>query len=248
MSAPVPSDFYGVLRKTIRDEIAAYVRSGAMRNSSQTGGRYTIRGGALVVEAADGDPSVYFGAVAPTLPDGTFQPGFIMWREDGTIAAAMYDPSPQPAGPGDYKQFLAIYDRAGNILFSDDTDSGQGIARPYLAYAFYSGRFTDTPSVTSSGTFETLWQAVGYKQNPRLFVGASSLADSGITGEVRVLVNGTQLGTTQAVTASPVAHSFGPAAIPGSHMSSLTIQIQARVTAGTGNLRVLPSSANGFQS
>lgn len=247
--AGVPPEFWGRVEQIAAREVAKQARSGSTRNASITGGRYTIKGGALVVESADGAESVWFGPVTPTLPDGTYQPGMILWREDGSIALALYDPDPDPGGPGDYKQFLAIYDRAGNIVQSDDTDSGQGLARPFIGGGFARARFADWGVSTTSGTFETLWETRLYKQQPRLEVGyRASMDTAATTGEVRVLVDGVQLGATSSEAFAISTRIAGPGAIAGGHMQFVTVAIQARRTSASGALRVEPLYWTGRQS
>lgn len=166
--AAVPATFYDAVRRMVREEISAYARSGSSRNSSITGGRFTIKGGALVVEHADGSTSSYWGPITPALPDGTYQPGFIVRREDGTLAAALYDPTPDPSTPDGFQQFLALYDRAEEIVVSDDTDSGQGLARPYVPIPVTRARYTDMPAVTD-GAFVDVFSTPGvfHKVNAR---------------------------------------------------------------------------------
>lgn len=241
----VPPTYYDAVRRMVREEIAAAFRSGASRNMSiSAGGRLTVKGGNLVVENASGGLAFYVGAVSPSLPDGTYQPGFILYREDGTVAAGLYDPDPA----GDYKQFFAVYDRSGNVVVSDDTDSGQGLGRPYLPLPLYAARFTADPQACTSGTWETLWQGSVYKQHPRMLVQASVGADVGSAGEVRVMVGGVQLGATAPVTSTPAGVNFGPAAVAGAYSSSLTVQLQAQRTSGAGVVRVQAAGAWGLQS
>jgi hypothetical protein len=239
VTAPVPPDFFDKLRAMVRQEVADAMRSGASRSMSITDGRFTVKGGALVLEAADGDTSFYLGGVTPALPDGTYQPGWIVYREDGSIAAAMYDPDPDPDGPGDYKQFFALYDRAGNVIISDDTFSGQGIARPYISGTFARTRWVDMTVQTASDTFETLWTGRVYKQHPRLEVSyRASMDATATTGETRVMVNGVQLGATATEGFAVATRYAGPAAVAGDHMAALTVEIQGRRTSATGTLRV----------
>jgi hypothetical protein len=249
VTAPIPPDLWQRIEQLIDRRVADAYRSGALRNATiSDGGNLTVTGGAVKVLSPDGATSAYWGPVAPTLPDGTYQPGWIMYREDGTLAAAMYDPNPDPGGPGDYKQFLALYDRGGSVINSDDTASGQGLARPYLAYPFYRARYADWIGTTSA-TFETLFRARIPKQHPRLYVRAWASNDTGgATGELRVLVNGVQVGTTQATGFVVAEQVIGPAAVAGAHMDTLVVELQARLATGTGAVRVEPSRLEGWQS
>lgn len=245
----VPPNFKEQLRQMVRQEVAEAYRSAANRNASiGSGGKFTINGGALVVEAADGEISAYFGPVAPTLPDGTYQPGMTLRREDGTTAMAMFDPDPDPDGPGDYKQFLALYDRGERVIVSDDTTSGSGLARPFLSAAFYRDRFADW-ATTTSGTFETLFTAILYKHHPRLWVQVWASNDTaGATGEVRMLVNSVPWLSVGSTAFAQSTQSFGPAPVDGAHMASLKVEVQARVASGGGGVRVEPRACIGMQS
>ncbi|MDP5182185.1 hypothetical protein QOZ88_06010 [Blastococcus sp. BMG 814] len=235
-------------RQIAREEVAKFARSGFLRNASISGGDgLTIKdGGALRLETAAGVESFYVGPVQPDLPDGSPQPGMIVRRNDGTIALHLYDPIPSAE---DYNQFLAWRDRAGNVVISDDTDSGQGLARPYLAGAFYPARVQDFLKTTNPA-FETIWRERRQKQHPKLYVEAWGATDtSGTTGEVRVMVNGVQLGATQSATAGVVTqYLFGPAAIDGGFGANLSVEIQARRSAGTGNVQVGAAWVDGRQS
>lgn len=244
-----PPGFWKRIEQMIDERVAKAMRSAPLRNAGlSSGGRFTIRGGALVVEHASGALSSYIGGVTPALPDGSSQPGFILYREDGSLAAALYDPDPDPVGPGDYKQFFAIYDRGGDIIVSDDTTSGEGLARPYIPSSFYRARYGDWVT-TTSGTFETLFTAVMYKQHPRLYVTAWASNDTvAAAGEVRVTVNGVAWGSVATTGFGIGSHAFGPIDVPGDLWAPLTVSIQARVTSGGGGVRVEPSVAIGMQS
>jgi hypothetical protein len=87
------------------------------------------------------------------------------------------------------------------------------------------------------------------KQHPRLSVATlSSMDTSGSTGEIRVLVNGTQIGTTQTIGFVQTTSLIGPAAVSGTHMQTLTVEIQGRLASGTGSLKVEPLHCIGRQS
>jgi hypothetical protein len=201
--AAVPSGFWARVQKMIDDSIAKYARSGALRNASITGGAgLTIGGGGkMVVQHPDGKTLMLMGAYDVTdtynMPDGSRQPMALIYRADGSLALGMWDPDPASGG---FQQFLALLDRSGNIIVSDDTNSGQGLARPYIPASFYKTRFADFTAASVSATFETLFDTTMYKQHPQLVVGfRASMDTTATTGEVRVLVNGVQLGATASV-------------------------------------------------
>lgn len=231
-------------RQIAAEEVAKYARSDPLRNAS------IPAGGRLIVKHPDGRwlmlMGSYNGSEAKFLmPDGSQQPMALIWRADGTLAFGMYDPDPSNG----FQQFWSLWDRQGNIVVSDDTNSGQGIARPYLPAAFYPARDADFPK-TAATSFETVWRAYVDKQQPRLFVSAWGTTDTaGTTGEVRVMVNNVQLGATQAAgNASVNGYNFGPAAVAGAFGETLAVEIQARRTAGTGSVQVGAAWVEGRQS
>jgi hypothetical protein len=249
--AAVPASFWGRVQKMIDDSIAKYARSGALRNASITGGAgLTVgAGGKLVVQHPAGNTLMLMGAYDGShtfdMPDGSRQPMALLYRADGSLALGMYDPNTADG----LQQFLALYDRAGNIIMSDDTSSGQGLARPYIPATFNRTRYADFAVSTTSTVFETLWDAQMYKQHPQLVVRVrASMDTSGTTGELRVMVNGVQLGTTASQSFAVASNAFGPAAVAGAHESLLKVEIQGRITSASGALKVEPLYAYGIQS
>lgn len=250
--AAVPPDLLERIRQIAAEEVQKYARSGPLRNARISGGEgLTVTAGSKMrVEHPDGSTMVHAGIYDNNetfdLPDGSHQPMFLLRRADGTLALAMYDPAP---GFGGFQQFLALLDRAGNVILSDDTDSGQGLARPYIPGSFYRTRFADMSVATTSASFETMWGATLYKQHPQLVVGVLATTDvAGTSGQVRVLVNGAQLGTTQTLGFAGQNLTFGAAPVPGAHMGPLLVEVQGCRTGGTGALRVEPRYMYGQQS
>ncbi|SNR33161.1 hypothetical protein [Blastococcus mobilis] len=249
VDAGTPPGLFERIRQMVRDEVAKLLRSGLLRSASIGEGGLTLRGGFFRMRnAADTSNAFYIGAVTPAQPDGTPQPGWIVRRADGTNVLLLRDAFPEN-GPDGVHQALSWLDRTGNTVLADDTDSGQGLARPYVPIVFYRSRNSDWPTVTG-GDWQTVYRAKAPKQQPRLLVRAFAGATDGSTsGELRVMINGTQHGSTQAVVGATVGEFiFGPDAVAGSHMSDLSVEIQARVTAGTGGIRVSPSQGEGRQS
>lgn len=245
VDAGTPPGLWERVRKIAAEEVAKFMRSGFLRNASITGGGLSIRGGFLRL-LAGGVQTFYVGPVTPAMPDGSAQQGWIVRREDGSTALALYDPDPASGG---FFQFLALYDRAGNIVMSDDTDSGQGLARPYVPGTFHRTRYADFSVSTVSGTWETLWDTYLPKQHPRLAVGyRASMDTSGTSGEVRVMVGTTQVGATTAEGFAITTRDIGPAPVPGGHMETLRVEIQARRLSTSGALRVEPLYVRGVQS
>jgi len=264
LTPQVPQDIIDLIRdlqRRISDlETAAPIRNaqisggqGLTVNSAAgikvgAGGGVSIgAGGSLTVEDPDGGSSLFsIGALGATFnrPDGTPQPATLLRRDDGTLAFAVYDPVPTVDG---YQQYLAVYDRAGNIIAGDDTTSGQGLARPWVAGALYPSRFGELLPTTMAA-FEELFAGWLRKQHPYLTVVAWGATDAGTTGELRAVVNGAQLGGTAALPDfSFTAYTFF-APVVGAHLENLRISLEGRRTGGTGNVRVGPLGVWGEQS
>lgn len=228
----MPRDFWGRIQKMIEDAVAKLARSGMLRNATISDGGLTIKGGFLRLIYKT-FTQFYFGPVGDVLGNGETQQFLVIRRADGTTVLRLWDAFPDPDGT--LNQALSWIDRSGNVAFADDTDSGQGIARPWLSGGFAPVRYEDMSVSTASATFETLWEARITKQQPRLEVIYRATMDlAGATGETRVLVNGVQLSTTSTEGFVVVVRYRGPEAVAGAHMSELVVEIQGRVTGGAG--------------
>jgi hypothetical protein len=248
-NSPTPPGLLERILREVDKRIAQFARSGFLRNATITEGGITIKGGflQLFVDKLTTKPTVYVGGVTPALPDGTLQPGLIVSRQDGTTAMALYDPTPDPSTPDGFQQFLAIYNRAGDIIVSDDTDSGTGLARPYVPIGLQRANVVEMPK-TASASFVDLELGDFYRQHPKAIALVNAGCDtSGTTGEVQVLVDNAVVGTTGPLAFAVGVHVIGPFAVPGAHMSSHRIKVQAKRTAGTGNV-CASTSVLGVQS
>ncbi len=246
VDAATPPGFWERIRQIVRDEIAKLLRSGLLRSASIGEGGLTLRGGFL--RLLFGDREVfYIGPVAPASTDGTPQQGWIVRRADGTSVLDLYDAIPG-TGANPFNQALNWRDRGGNIVFADDTDSGQGMARPYIGGQFHARQFANWSYTVTATEWTTVAQAFVFKQQPQLSVGVRAGMDTtGTTGEVRVLVENVQLGPiTSEGFATANRYFTGPVA--GAHMEILTVEIQGRRTSATGALRLEPIYWMGRQS
>lgn len=243
VDAATPPGLMERIRMIVAEEIGKFMRSGFLRNASISDGGLTIKGGffRLLSKATGGATLFYLGPIGDVLGDGERQQFWQVRRADGSPVLMLWDAFPDPDGT--LNQALSWMDRAGNVVFADDTDSGQGIARPWVPGGWQLARALDWPPVTSTG-YDTVYRAKMPKQHPQLRTAVWGWADTpGTTGEVRVMVNGTQLGPTVTVGNSGVGETvFGPSPVAGAHMGELVVEVQARRTAGTGGIRCCPST------
>lgn len=241
VDAGTPPGLAERIRQIAATEVAKFMRSGFLRNASITDGFFTIKGGAfrLLSKATGGVEQFYLGPVGDVLGNGERQQFWRVRRADGTTVLRLWDAF--PGADGTLNQALSWADRTGNVVFADDTDSGQGLARPWLSGGFARVRYGDMTVSTSAADWETLFEARVDKQQPRLMVGYRASMDAdGATGETRVLVNDVQLGPTAAEAFVLATRFIGPEPVAGAHMDQLTVKIQARRTSATGGLRVEP--------
>lgn len=229
MDAGTPPGLVERIRLIVAEEVRKFARSGFLRNASISDGGLTIKGGwfRLLSKVTGGVEQFYLGPIGDVLGNGERQQFWRVRRADGSAVLMLWDAFPDPDGT--LNQALSWMDRSGHTVLADDTDSGFGLARPYVPGAFYKARYTDWV-FNDTNTFQTIYRAELFKQQPRLSVAvmASSTAPD-VTGEVRVLVNGQQWGGAQAVPWALNTLLFGPEVVSGTHMQLLTIEIQARL-------------------
>lgn len=240
-----PSD-----RDQLHEEIRALTRRvQALETAAPLRNATISDGGQLLVRDRDGENLILIGrSDDPTLnaPDGNPQMLFQLFRSTGEVALEMFDPLPAVDG---FQQFLAIRDRAGNAIVSDDTTSGQGLARPFIPIPF--GDYVVPTVTTTSGTFSTNHRASIYKQHPYLIVTLIVQTPSGTAGEVRVwnATAGEQIGSTLAVASNTYQQVIiGPGVVNGDHEAPLDIDIQARRTSGAGTVGTCVLTAWGYPS
>lgn len=236
--AAVPAGLWERVRKIAAEEVARFARSGFLRNARISGGAgLTVADGgkfrALYPDELGGETAFYVGDIYGAESRDYLGTGVLIQAPDGTDLAVFRTDSHFGT------TMQNIYDSGGRIIFGNDAASGQGLARPYLSGGFARARYADWGVSTTSSTFETLFEQRIWKQHPRLEVAVrASMDTTDTTGEVRVLVNGVQLGATTSEGYATTYRYFGPEPIAGAHMETVIVEIQGRRTSATGALRV----------
>lgn len=218
--------------RAMERRMAAVERGRPLANSVVSQGSWEVR---------DPDGNILFKAGEFTVGASTVY-GVGAYRRNGTLQMLSWD---NAAGAG----YLAVYDEAGNIIFSTDTVSGQGIARPYIPLPVVPYAEVLTPSVlTTSATFTPLHRIHSTKQQPWIRVRVVTKVDAGTTGEIRLAVAGVAISDVTALPDGDFSYRTLTAAVAGAHLTDVQVDIEARRGSGAGNVRVLACYALGRQS
>ncbi|WP_372408369.1 hypothetical protein [Streptomyces luteireticuli] len=239
--AAIPLDLLDRIRALER-QVRAVMGSANTRPAMDRvqGGNVVISdGGQLAVRGTEGEKGaelLFIGQstdVFPTRPNGDGQSGFMLRREDGSVAMAVRADAPDI----EPRQSVKIFDGRSNTIVADDT-SGEGLARPYIPYpqptAVNSGRWEST----SATDWTTLYRTDAIVQHPSIHC----LMEATEGGEVRLLVNGVPVGpvgTGRLEFTEPVGVPFD---------TRVTFEVQARVTAPGGTVACSPGALYGLKS
>ncbi len=141
----------------------------------------------------------------------------------------------------------SMLDAQGNILAATDATTATHLGRPYLPITWASSRPAFYHLFYASGATtagETIWHATFYKQHPKVIVAVDTSTEDGATnGAMRLLANGTQIGTDLGFGNAAARSVFGPLAVPGGHMALVTLTLQAWRTSGTALVRTWPQDS-----
>lgn len=218
-----PKDGYEKLVKEIdrlNRRVDALTTAASNRNASISDG------GDLTILDTSGNQVVKAGH------DSAGARGFSLTSENGVD---MLDFGIATATPG--RPVLDLNDSTGALAFgTDPAVNGTGIFWPFMAAVMGNMTITQWPFNTSA-SFVTVSQGSSYRFSQGIIVAARIVCDSGATaGQARLLVDGSQVGSTVAVTTSVGdANLFGLTG--GIIRSAAFIEVQTRVTAGAGNCR-----------
>ena len=182
------------------------------------------------------------------VPDNTGAPqtGLIFRRQGGGAALTVFDPAP---GDG-FNQFVAIFDRTGNIVVSDDTESGAGLALPWLPLSWVSLDQAKW-STTSSSSPVPQFVAVYFKQHPKMYLIGLASTDGDTTAQIRLASYGGAevYGTADIDVGANVFFQIGPVDLPTIGAFDFQyLQVDARRTGGSGSVRMIPVAFYGTQT
>jgi hypothetical protein len=173
--------------------------------------------------------------------------GIIIRRADSSIALWIHSRVSDGYG------FSALYDKTGNIIFSDDGNSGTGMARPWLTNPFVNTAELVTPPAARKTTSTTDTPVVTFimpDQHPRIRVEGYVYNPGGGTNNVKLkeagsgteLFSGSYAGTNYAwfnFTVNNPLFEFGTVRI---------YDITIRRSAGAGEVGITILNVMGVQS
>ena len=218
---------------------AATIGAGGLRVA---GGTITIEDGSLTVRHANGTELLHLG---PGTVSGEPVRFMRIRRPDGSTVFFTY-------GSDDGDAFWALYDKSENIIVSDDGQSEQGLARPWLPLqAVPTSWHSARQQSTTSGTFTPLWTISSPRQHPRLRVQLMVQFDGGVAAEVQVRdpASGTVIAGPTALSAGAFQYLTMTGTLPSAaYLSLLKLDVEMRVSAGAGTVGCSLIYAQGIQS
>ncbi|MDG4792429.1 hypothetical protein [Micromonospora sp. WMMD1082] len=230
----------GNLARRVRDleQMVRQLASARRLEAASIGrGGITVTGGAITTQDTDGAVLSRQGQL------GEGWRGTWIGRAGGGVAFLV-------GGQGSDDGFVALYDRTGQYIVSDDAASERGLARPYIP--IQTGEVTVPTATTTSGTFTDLAAGTMPVQHPVLMAHILARASDGTTaGEIRMTVDGEPVGEPGTLAAGGYTHMIlGPAVLPGiyAYAALAAISIQARRTAGSGTIGARVMSILGLES
>lgn len=219
-------------------QLATAVNSRPAMNKVSGGGVEISDGGWLTVTGP--------GSTSPVLAVGAWEGaeyGVAIRRQTGQDALTVHNGDGSATGA----QPVRISDIDGREIISDDVTVG-GLARPWLTMLPPQDLGTARWPQTNSTAFTPIARSLNVIWQPRLRLVVATAASAGTTGQVKVLIDNTQFGGTVTTPAQfdvtdAVGASFGT-----KFLNVSTIEIQAKVSSGTGSVFAQPLLMYGTQS
>ena len=193
-------------------------------------GRIDVQnGGSLLLKDTQGRNVMYVGG----FDSGGF--GLAVYRSTGGSALTIADEDADPNT--ETPQRFRVQDRNAKKLLVEDSQ-GDGSEWPMAPILFGRTDYTTWAS-TDSASFVELVDGRAYRHARRAFVRVRHTTDAAdTTGELRLMLGGTQVGSTLTVGFALASQLFGPFTLPGVVGDGLDFAVEARRTAGTGRVRV----------
>lgn len=218
-------------------------------SSIGAGGLQVVNGGSIaVIDPATNRGVAFFGQTV--IPDGSGRTQMVslFTRDDQTAALQLADVGTAPGHT--HQQALQWYARSGRIVIADDTTSGDSLARPHVEVGSLYNTDVSTYPATNATTFTTIAKRYFEVQNPRLTWQVELFAETGVTGQFKMLMNGIQVGTTQTVAALTFANwsTIEDRPVSVNVGDVVLVELQAKSSATTGKAKAQVLRFAGWES
>ena len=231
--------------KKLRRDLDQLSSAGTIRSATISGGSgLTVsKQGTARAVSANGSMAFETGALIypPPLLSGDPQIGTVIRRSDGGEAFKCY--APTVGG----QQSWALMDQNANQVITENATTGFGFTSPRVSHVVANILTASWPSSTAV-TFATLWRADITVQQSGIEVMVGGITSTAATtGNIRVTVNGIQVGALVPVT-SVVAWTLISGPIPASVQNwqgLTTVNVDVIRTAGAGDVACAVSRLSG---
>lgn len=232
--------------KQLEKRIEYLERSQRIGNTAIDKGNVVVNNGAVVAKYPNGVELFRTGTGTTTLPFDTLPTQGYVTRFRRGNGNLVFEAFSTEDGGSTTTQFN---DRNGNQILSEDWLIGKGLGRPFIPWHGYrASDWTTPPDIITASTFTAVYILEGNQQHPALYVNVRCVADAGTAGEIRL--QDTFYGNTMwsaTISAGFNGNLTGTGTINDlrNYGENQSLEIQARRTAGTGNLRFLLVMAYG---
>lgn len=225
--------------KKLEKRIENLERSQRISNTSIDEGSVVVNNGAIVSKHPNGVELFRAGQGETTLPfevDPT--PGYLtrIKRGNGQTVFEVFS----DADGGESR--LTIHDKNGNQLFAEDWLIGKGIGRPFIPLNGYKvSEWLTPPDIVTAASFTGVYIIEFNLQHPAVYVNLRCTTGADVTGEVRL--RDTFFGQdlwTASVGTNFSGNLEGQGNVNGlrTYGNNMSLELQARKTAGVGNMRL----------
>lgn len=207
--------------------------------------------GSLRMLSASGVTIAYMGQRNLQDGSGRTEMATLFYRDDGTEAFAIADQG--TVLNHTHQQAVQWFDRAGNVVFADDTVSGAGVARPHIPLGTMSDTNIATWYATSATTWTTIAEIYAEYQQPKILWQFQVQIPANVTGNFRLTADGAQIGATftQAGGTGGVFATWAdlqPWPSGRTVNSAYRLTLDAYISAGTGTIKAEQQFLSGSQS
>lgn len=232
--------------KNLEKRIENLERSQRIGNTSVDNGNVVVNNGAIVSKHPNGVELFRAGRGETTLPFAVDPTQGYLTRVKRANGNTVFEAFSSEAG-GESR--FVLQDRNGNPVLSEDWLVGNGMGRPYIPIRTYKlSEWSSPPDLVTAASFTGVYLLEFNMQHPSVYVNIRTIADAGTAGEIRLqdtFFTHTMWSDTISTAFNGNKEGTGNIHILRSWGQNMSLEVQARRTAGTGNLRFQLAMAYG---